>query len=73
MFIPKVSVRPTRHGQTKVVNVPDLRSNYGRKAYSYRGPLFWNGLSETARKVDQKNEFKNTVSKLLMLDENHPG
>ncbi len=73
MFIEKDSARPTRHGQTKQVHCPDLRTNYGHKAYSYRGPNFWNGLPNHIRLVTQKNEFRDTMTRLLMLDENHPG
>ncbi len=73
MFIPWVTGRPTRRGQSKIMNIPDLRTGSGCKAYSFKGPVFWNGLPKDAHIIENKNEFKTKLNKLLMLDENHPG
>ena len=54
------------------MNIPDLRTASGCKAFSFKGPVYWNSLPEDARIIENKNEFKTKLNKLLMLDENHP-
>ena len=65
--------RRTRTTGTKYMKVPNIRSALGRKAYSYRGPSFWNGLDTETRGIDNKDAFKHHISKAICRDVNHPG
>ena len=43
----------TTQGETsKEMVVPRTRANIGGKAYSVRGPKFWNSLKSTVRNID---------------------
>ena len=46
-FVPiaDTHVRTTRQSQGKMMNVPNIRTNTGRKAISYRGPNTWNNIA----------------------------
>ncbi len=63
--------RRTRAGGSKM-ELPNLKSNIGRKAYSYRGPQHWISLPEETRKIESKPLFKKECIKNLMRDINHP-
>ena len=66
-------IRSTRSTGTKCMKVPNIRSTIGRKAYSYRGPCFWNNLDIESRSIEKKEPFKRHISKALCRDVNHPG
>ncbi len=74
-FVPTsdTHVRTTRQTLGKIMNVPNIRTNTGRKSIAYRGPNFWNHLETEIRIIDNKNNFKREVTRLTCLDENHPG
>ena len=63
----------TRTTGTKVMKVPNIRTTTGRKAFSYRGPRFWNDLHSDCRQIDKKDTFKRHISKTICRDVNHPG
>ena len=65
--------RTTRSTGTKYMGVPNLRTCVGRKAYSYRGPTFWNNLGADSRLMTDKEQFKRHINKVLCRDVNHPG
>ena len=65
--------RATRNTGTKYTIVPDVRSNQGREAYSYKGPIFWNNLDQEARQIESKTAFKSHISETVCCDVNHPG
>ena len=65
--------RRTRATDTNTMCVPNVRSMVGRKAFSYRGPRFWNNLSNEFRLIENKNSFKTHISKETCRDVNHPG
>ncbi len=46
MFIPQARARAMRRGEKQKVNVPRINSELGRKAFSYRGPVFWNDIAD---------------------------
>lgn len=75
MFIPidEDRVRSTRSENRNMMRVPDVRSVTGRKAYSYRGPSFWNTLENESRTITTKTTFKTHITKLFCRDVNHPG
>ena len=66
-------VRSTRSENTKRVKVANVRSVVGRKAFSFRGPDFWNSVESDIRLIENKNGFKKHISKLIVRDVNHPG
>ena len=66
-------VRITRTSGTKTMEVPNIRSCVGRKAYSYKGPSFWNTLNAETRCIEEKEKFKQHINKITCLDVNHPG
>ncbi len=74
-FVPLANthVRTTRQTEGKIMNVPNIRTNTGRKSFTYRGPNFWNNLITEVRTIENKNNFKREVTRLTCLDENHPG
>ena len=55
------------------MNVDNVRTLTGRKAYSYRGPSFWNTLDENAKQIENKNTFKKHIIEIICRDVNHPG
>ena len=65
--------RRTRATDTNVMEVPDIRTCVGRKAYSYKGPSFWNTLTADARCIEDKEQFKRHINKSICRDVNHPG
>ena len=71
----KTSNRPrtTPTPGTKLMDVPNIRSCIGRKAYSYKGPAFWNTLDSQPRCITEKEQFKKHINKLVCRDVNHPG
>ena len=72
MFVKLEAVRRTRRSNEENVQVPDIRSSLGRKAYSYRGPVFWNGIDNNIKLIQSKNSFKTEYTKFLLRDVNHP-
>ena len=65
-------VRATRSEHTCKMKVPDVKTVTGRKAFSYRGPCFWNGLDDDTRIIENKATFKNHINKALCRGVNHP-
>ena len=75
MFIKRDStrVRHTRTTDTNMMTVPNVKSITGRRAFSFRGPHFWNNLASESRLIENKNGFKKHISKEVCRDVNHPG
>ena len=66
-------IRTTRSENQNLMNVANTRSVNGRKAFSYRGPHFWNNIENDARLLETKGSFKAHITKLICRDVNHPG
>ena len=66
-------VRRTRTTETNTMCIPRINSVVGRKAFSYRGPHFWNNLTSESRQIESKNSFKTHISKETCRNVNHPG
>ena len=54
------------------MELPNLRTDFGRRAYSYRGPNTWNQYRNDLRNLTDKNKFKKEVLKEIVGDENDP-
>ena len=73
MFVKSRRTRVTRQGNSNMMNVPRIDSDYGRKSLSYRGPVFWNRMENDLKTQSNKDTFKNLYLKKLLRDVNHPG
>ena len=73
MYEPLNRTRTTHTTGTNCMTVPNIRSCTGRKAYSYKGPTFWNSLDVEARCITEKEKLKKHINKLTCRDVNHPG
>ncbi len=63
-FTPVIAVtgHRTRGAVGKSMVVVNLRSDTGRKAFSYHGPNSWNALPLQLRSIEIFNDFKKAVS-----------
>ena len=75
MFKPldETRTRETRSTSTNQVQVKNVRTVTGRKAFGFRGPNFWNKLETESRTILDKPAFKTHISKTVCRDVNHPG
>ena len=73
MFVKSHRTRVTRLGDANMVNVPRADREVGRKAFSYRGPVFWNGMENDLKCQSNRNTFKSAYLKKILRDVNHPG
>ena len=75
MFKPQdeTCARATRSTRTNLVEVVNIRAVTGRRAFSFRGPNFWNKLEADSRTITDKPAFKTHISKVVCRDVNHPG
>ena len=71
--IAATNVRSTRGTEANKMCVPNLVTQTGRKAFSYRGPNHWNKLDSKLTKLMTLNPFKNALLKDVLRDVNHPG
>ncbi len=71
LFEPNVG-RPTRSSGS-TYKIPNLKTDTGRRAFSYRGPHHWNGLPNEAKNSENLNAFKTNYLNLILRDVNHPG
>ena len=65
--------RTTCRTNTNKMQIENIRTVMGRKAYMYRRLQFWNTLVQENRLIDNKATFKNHITNLLCRDINHPG
>ena len=65
------ATRTTRAGDKRLV-IPNLKTNMGRKAFSYRGPSHWEGLPVHLKNIKSPDVFKSECLKTICRDENHP-
>ncbi len=72
MFRNFENIRMTRRSNELNVKVPNIRSEIGRKAYSYRGPVCWNAIESDIKKSENKNVFKSAYTKYLLRGVDHP-
>ena len=74
-FIPlsEVAIRTTRMTEANNMSIPNIVTQTGRKAFSFRGPNHWNKLDDSLKKVDKLKQFKNQLQKEILRDVNHPG
>ena len=73
MFVTANIGRQTRRIHAKNVKVPQVDQTCGRKAFSYRGPVFWNELDTELKNKESKEAFRQAYIKELLRDQNHPG
>ena len=64
------NTRNTRSGEQMVI--PNLKTSFGRNAYSYRGPNHWHGIPSHIKGSKSVNVFQSEYLKLLLRDVNHP-
>ena len=55
MFVKLEQTRPTRRGDSNKVKTPRVDSEIGRKAFSYRGPVFWNSIANDLKSQENRN------------------
>ena len=67
------TAQQTRCRNAKNVKVPRVDQVCGRKAFSYRGPVFWNDLDIELKNKESKEAFQQAYIKELLRDQNHPG
>ena len=75
-YVPVIDIQGgirTRHSESKFMSVPRTRTAVGGKAYSVRGPNFWNSIVKEFRLIETFSEFKTSISSsALVMFENHP-
>ena len=75
-YVPVVEVHGTirtRHSDNKFMSVPRTKTVVGAKAYSVRGPNFWNSIVKELRIIESFSIFKSMVSdSATVMFENHP-
>ncbi len=75
-YIPVMEVHGgirTRHADSKFMTVPRTRTATGAKAYSVRGPSFWNSLLKDLRIIESYTSFRSSISSCAkVMFENHP-
>ena len=64
--------RTTRRSNELNVRVPRVKSELGRKAYSYRGPICWNAVNSEIKQSESKDAFKSAYTRYLLRGVNHP-
>ena len=70
-FFTKKSVRrQTRHSNTMLVD--KTRTDFGRRAFSIRGPDYWNKLLDNVTQIENFNKFKSEIMRTFALYVNHP-
>ena len=67
-ILKRKNIRRMRSGDQ--MELPRLKSTFGRNAYSYKGPTHWNNIP--SEKNVSLNIFKSEYLKLLLRDVNHP-
>ena len=72
-LLSEIKIRTTRQTEAKLMSVPDIHTNTGHKAFSYRGPNSWNRIETSIRLIENKNNFKKEITKTTCLDINHLG
>ena len=62
-FVPVLPVtgRRTRFAVGQNVKIPIKKTNMGKKAICYRGPVTWNSLEASAKLVEDFDEFKRLI------------
>ena len=63
--------RVTWSTNSNLIKTENIRTLTGRKAFGFRGPNFWNQLDSETRTIENKNVFKNHISKQMCRDVNH--
>ena len=67
------AVRVSRRTNQFTVLVQDIRSQVGRKAISFRGPVFWNNIPNELKDITKYSCFVNPWIKYCKANfENHP-
>ena len=65
--------RDTMRSNGKNMKVPNMRTCKGRNSFSYRGPNYWNDISNDLKMIEKISTFKEGYSKELAGKfENHP-
>ena len=73
MFDKIQCARPTRTQNELLVQVPFVKTEVSRKAYSYRGPSLWNTVPADIKLCETVNSFKTAYTAHRPRDANHPG
>ena len=74
-FFEKTSLRQARvrkGTETELIVVPDIQSDLGKCAFSYRGPNHWNKLARIITMIKSKTTFKISISKINNCDVDQP-
>ena len=59
-----------RNPETKLLNLIYLKSQYGRRSFSYCAPRYWNSLPHNVRSADTLSSFKRMTKYTLFNDFN---
>ena len=70
-YFKPIVTRTTRAGENKIA-LPKLRTNMGRRVFSFRDPDHWDKLPADIKKIESSTAFKSEYSKRFFRDENHP-
>ena len=62
--------RQTRRSNS--IQIGKTRTELGKRAFSIRGPLFWNKLMDNLTQKDDFNKFKAEVMRTFALFVDHP-
>ncbi len=73
ILIDRDRMHSTRSENQNLMLVANIKSVNGRKAFSYRGPHFWNTLDNDIRQIENKSSFKTHITKVICRDVNHLG
>ena len=69
-FKKKNTGRQTRHSNSMLVD--KTRTDFGRRAFSIRGPDYWNKLLENITQINNFNKFKSSVMRTFATLVDHP-
>ena len=65
--------RETRYANNMNMKVKVFRTDKGRQAITYRGPMSWNKLSNALKNCNKFNTFKKQlIARITRIWDNHP-
>ena len=65
--------RVTRYANKMNMKIRAFRTEMGRQAISYRGPMSWNKLSNELKNCNKLNSFKKELmARITSVWDNHP-
>ena len=65
--------RTTQGTEANSMDVPNICTGTGRKAFSFCGPDHWNGQNQNLNVIESLNTFLQPILKTICRDVNNPG